>query len=178
MYRWLLVAYPRSLRREFGDEMAALVGDRRMIDGEPLWRLWPSLLNDTAQAAVVSRWENLMSTRRALVLGLLATIAVLAILSNGPVQATPVLLVVAVLALIVTRQRRSVPTRARRSWLKWFVPGIVLVVTGFGYAALQGGDELSELEWFVFFFGSLTGIFATATGLIVLVGDRRRSVSA
>ena len=157
--------------------MSALVGDRRTIDREPLWQLWPSLLHDTAQAAVISRWENLMSTRRAIVLGLLATIAVLALLSSGPIGAAPVLLVLAVLALVVTRQRRPVPT-ARRSWLKWFVPGIVLVVTGFGYAAIQRGDEFSELEWLVFFFGSLTGIFATATGLIVLVGDRRRSVSA
>jgi len=178
VYRWLLIAYPRSLRREFGDEMTALVRDRRTIDREPLWRLWPSLLNDTVQAAISSRWENLMSTRRAIVLGLIATVAVLAILSDGPVQSAPILLLLAALALVVTRQRRPVPRpTVRRSWVRWLVPGVVLVVTGFGYAAIQRGDELSEVEWFVFFFGSLAGIFATATGVIVFFGERKRALS-
>ena len=180
-YRLLLVAYPRSLRREHGDEMVLLVGDRQRLDGEPVWRLWPSLLTDTAKGAVVTRWENLMSTNRAIVLGLLAAIAVLAALSDGPRTAIPVILATAIAARLVVRSRSpqaAVPASAptERGWRRWLTVGGGLFAFAVLQLVLAGSGEMREWQWPIFFFSLMGGIFALATGAILLASSRRGPV--
>lgn len=60
IYRVLLLAHPRSHRREFGDAMAQLMRDRLRDDGGGLRTLtvWASLLVDLARSATVE-WLSL-----------------------------------------------------------------------------------------------------------------------
>jgi hypothetical protein len=177
-FRVLLVAYPRSLRRALGTEMVQLVDDRRTLDHEPLWRLWPSLLLDTARAAVVTRWEDLMSTKRSILLGGLGAVVVLAALSDGPRAAFPLILVLLLAMAIVWRSHQPVVTPdASRSWRRWLVTGGVLLGGALGYVALDGDEELTELEWLFSFGGLMVGVFALLTGVVLLASARARSVA-
>jgi hypothetical protein len=172
----LLVAYPRSTRSDLGEEMAALVGDRRLHGREPLWRLWPSLLHDTARSAVVARWEAMMTTSRAILIGALTTLAVLALLSVGPVGALPIVIPAVGVTYAIWRYRPSITIVApQRSWRRWTAIGAFLLVVAFGYLLAVGDEELSAPQWMFVFFGGLAGMFGSATGLVLFVTQRRRS---
>ncbi len=174
----LLAAYPRSLRRVMGPEMLQLVDDRRTLDHEPLWRLWPSLLQDTARGAVVTRWEDLMSTKRSILLGGLGAVVVLAALSDGPRAAFPLVFVLLLAMAVVWRARQpAAPSETTRSWRRWLATGGVLMGGALGYVALDGDEELTELEWPFFFGGLMVGVFAMLTGLVLLVASRSRAVA-
>jgi hypothetical protein len=134
------------------------------------------LLTDTAKGAVVTRWENLMSTNRAIVLGLLATIAVLAALSDGPRTAVPIILAVAIASRLVVRGRAPhavVATSPTRGWRGWLATGGVLVAVAVGLVISAGDDELLEWQWMVMFGSLLGGIFATITAGILYATARR-----
>jgi hypothetical protein len=175
VYEVLLTAYPRSFRRAMGPEMVRLVGDRRIHGREPLWLLWPSLLRDTARNALIIRVENLMTTHRALVIGALTTLTILAALSSGPVAALPFLAVLGVLGYAMRRRDRPVVSSTpSHAWRRWLPIGVALFVVSFGYFLTVSDDELSGSQWAFVFFGSLIGLFATSTGVALLVGSRRR----
>jgi len=172
-YRVLLRAYPRSLRDAHGEEMVSLVQDRAG-DGEPWWRLWPSLLSDTARGATSTRWEHLMTTHRSMVLGAIGAFAALAALSDGPRAAVPVLIVATAATVFVLRWRPSVRDHhgPSRSWARWVGAGIALLATA--VLAMAAVDrEFTEIEWAIVFFAFVAGLFLTATGIAVLAGSRR-----
>jgi hypothetical protein len=176
VYRVLLVAYPRSFRREMGEEMARVVGDRRVHEREPLWRLWPALLRDTAANATRIRGEDLMERNRPIVIGALTTLAILAMLSSGPITALPFLAALGVLFYVSSRRDQAIVlTAPRRSWRRWLPVGVVLVVVSVAYFLSVSEEELSEPQWAFVFFGTMSGILTTVTGLVLLIGERRRA---
>jgi hypothetical protein len=176
-YRVLLRAYPAPMRHAYGDEMAALVRDRRELDGEPAWRLWPSLLVDTARAAAPARADDVLGRHRDQIVGAIAAIAILAILSDGLVSSLPLVAVLATVALLVGRWRAPEGQAVRRaSWRRWTAIGMVLLAGAAG--AMVGVErELTEPEWVIAFWALLIGLFALGTGLATLVSTPRRTLS-
>lgn len=171
-YRLLLRAYPRALRNAHGEEMVSLVEDRAG-DGEPWWRLWPALLSDTARGATSSHWEHLMTTHRAIVLGIIGAVATLAAISDGPLTALPVLIIAAVAIAFVLRWRPPVrdPDAPTHSWRRWGGGGVALLACAVSAMALID-REFTEIEWAVVFLTFVAGLFLTATGLALLAGSR------
>lgn len=172
-YRMLLLAYPRSMRDAHGEEMVALVQDRAG-DGEPWWRLWPALMSDTARGATSTHWEQLMTTHRSIVLGVIGAIAALAAVSDGPRGALPVLIVAAVATVLVLRWRPPVRDASgpSGSWQRWGAGGVVLLAVAVGAMAVVN-REFTEIEWAMVFFTFVAGLFLTATGIAMLAGSRR-----
>jgi hypothetical protein len=169
--RGLLLMMPRSLRDEYGADMVQLTLDRRTHSAEPVWRLWPALVRDTAVVIVRTRLEQLMIPFRALILGVVLALAVFAVLSGDPLVG----LVIAVAAgLVVLLVRRS-PAKADRpadssktyAWAPWAVVGALLCVGVFAAVVVLGERELSAPAWLSLMGTLLVGITALATGLIL-----------
>jgi hypothetical protein len=171
-YWYLLRAYPPDLVREHGEEMIQLVRDRRTLGEEPWWRLWPSVLADTARCASAMRWERLMSAHRPPLAGMVASIALLAVLSDGLHAAAPVLLgcTLVVFAMFGVHLPAEV-ARPRRSWASWTVTGVTLLVGAISIAVARSADA-RELEWGLLMLGGFGGFFALSTGAVALVEER------
>lgn len=171
-YRFLLRAYPGPVVREHGEEMVQIVRDRRALGGDPWWRLWPWVLADIARSAPAMRWEALMIAHRAPLVGLVASIAVLAVISDGLRAAAPVLAGCLAAAFVMFTAR--IPTgvsRPHRSWARWTVSGVTLLVVATTTAVARTADG-PEFAWALLMLCGLGGFCAISTGAVLLVDER------
>ena len=82
--RALVRLLPRSVREDYGEPMVQLAKDRRRHGGEPIWRLWPSLVVDAVSTTARTHWEEAMPRVPAVFIGLIFAIAAFAVLSAPP----------------------------------------------------------------------------------------------
>jgi hypothetical protein len=171
--RGLLRIMPRHLRDEYGADMVQLTLDRRTHSGEPVWRLWPALVCDTAVVIVRTRLEQLMIPFRALVVGVAFAIATFAVLSGDPVVGLAVggLAAIGGVVLLGRRRRASATSSdgsARTSgWASWAIVGALLSAGSLVAVAIAGERELSAPAWMSVMGTLLVGLTALATGLIL-----------
>lgn len=171
-YRFLLRAYPSDVVREHGEEMVQLVRDRRVLGGDPWWRLWPWVLADTARSAPAMRWEALLTAHRAPLVGLVASIAVLAVISDGLRAAAPVLAGCSAAALgMFTARLPTGVSSPHRSWARWTASGVTLLVVATTTAVSRGTDG-PEFSWALLMLSGLGGFCAISTGAVLLVDER------
>ena len=151
-YRFLLRAYPGPVVREHGEEMVQIVRDRRALGGDPWWRLWPWVLADIARSAPAMRWEALMIAHRAPLVGLVA----------------------GCLAAAFVMFTARIPTgvsRPHRSWARWTVSGVTLLVVATTTAVARTADG-PEFAWALLMLCGLGGFCAISTGAVLLVDER------
>ncbi len=171
--RGLLRMMPRYLREEYGADMVQLTLDRRTHSAEPVWRLWPALVCDTAVVIVRTRSEQLMIPFRALILGVALAIAVFAVLSGDPLIGLAVAGIACVGALVLLGRRRQVtgtgPDQGVRApgWAPWAVVGALLSTGSLAGVAIAGEQELSGPAWMSIMGTLLVGLTALATGLVL-----------
>lgn len=161
---------PRDLRDECGDDIVQLACDRRRYRQEPLWRLWPSLVGDTASSAVRFRLEEAMFPTRAVLGGLGLAFAAFAFLSGGLLIGLLALVVVGVV-LLRTEPARPSGRRAPR-WMPWAATGLVLSVASFAVVGFAE-DEFSALEWTSVLGLLVLGLWALGTSAVIAVDARR-----
>lgn len=171
--RALVRLLPRGARDDFGEAMVQLAKDRRRYDGEPIWRLWPSLVVDAVSTTARTRWEEAMPRVPAVFVGLIFAIAVFAVLSASPVVGFAL---AAVGGLLLLTQRGRIAPRPGRSahGERWALAGVALLGTFFAVIAWQGDDEFSAAAWLALMLTLIAGLTALGTAA-VLAFERRRS---
>ena len=168
--RALVRLLPRSFRDDFGEDVVQLACDRRRFGGEPLWRLWPSLVGDTASSAVRLRREEAMFPTRAVLAGFGLAFAVFAILSGGLLIGLPLLVAGLV---VVQRTQPSMPTGPRAPrWVPWGIVGLVLVVASFAVVATSD-DEFTAVEWAAILGLMMLGLWSLGAALVIALDARR-----
>ena len=170
--RGLLLLLPRSLRDEYGADMVQLTLDRRTHSAEPVWRLWPALVCDTAVVIVRTRLEQLMIPFRALILGVALAIAIFAVAQRRPACRTR--------RGRDRRRRRAAPARTPRPAAATgsAAPRAVRLgalgdrrrapfVGSLAAVVVAGDQELSAPAWMSVMGTLLVGLTALATGLVL-----------
>lgn len=181
--RGLVRLMPRALRDEYGPDMVQLALDRRTHSGESAWRLWPLLVSDTAVVIARTRTEQLMSTMRALAVGVLLAVATFAALSGDPLIALGIAALAILLAGVLhVRGRRNPavttqPVPKPASWVSWVCVGAVLCLGSFVSVAVAGDREFSAPAWLAVMGALLLGLTALATGLVLAVQRSSRPVA-
>jgi len=141
VYRALLVLYPRSFRRDYGEPMAQLFGDRLRDVGAKAWlRAIPDLIRTAPTQRIEAAMSHMSSARRVIAVAFVVVAAVAAGIGSRA-GAVPVL-VLAVVAILVGQRHliASVP-RGERAPLRravvqaWWAP----VATLLGLAMLFFG---------------------------------------
>jgi hypothetical protein len=181
--RGLVRLMPRALRDEYGSDMVQLALDRLTHSGEAAWRLWPSLVGDTAVVIARTRTEQLMSSMRALAVGVLFAVATFAALSGDPLIALGIAVLAILLAGVLYARGRRDPAATPRpaseaaSWVPWVCVGALLCLGSFVTVAVAGDRELSAPAWLAVMGALLLGLTAAATGLVLAVQQSSRPVA-
>lgn len=176
--RLLVRLLPRSLRRDFGDDMVQLAQDRCRHGGEPLWRLWPSLVADASSTAVRLRWEEAMYVfpTRAVLIGVAFSISVLAVLSGDPLVAVPI---IAVAAFGAYRTRPIGPADPDGpSAVAWALGGLALCAVAAFIVGVFSDHDLAPIEWFGFIVSMLLGLVGIGAGAVLAIDRRGRPRAA
>jgi hypothetical protein len=173
---------PRALRDEYGPDMVQLALDRLTHSGEAAWRLWPSLVGDTAVVIARTRTEQLMSSMRALAVGVLFAVATFAALSGDPLIALGIAVLGILLAGVLYARGRRDPATPRpasetMSWVPWVCVGALLCLGSVVTVAVAGDRELSAPAWLAVMGALLLGLTAVATGLVLAVQQSSRPVA-
>lgn len=172
--RLVLVAYPKSFRRAYGDEVARSVDDLRRHDHVRGLRLWARLAGDVARTAPRMRLESLMSRSHAKPIAIagLLVIAVMAAAIGSPVFLLLIAAVAGLLFLLTRSAGRPIATDAglTHHWYRWLVAGAASFAAGFGILVVDG-PELSEIGWTVWMLTFAGGVVLVLFGL-VLGGSR------
>ena len=174
LYRAVLLLYPASFRRDYGDAMIQLLEDQRCHGAVPTWRLAVHTLSDAALTAPQMRWESAMS--RVVLIAVAAAVVLLAALSGSPVVAGAVVVLsgLALLALSRGRLERPVVSATQaQGWLRWLAGGLLSLGVGAGVLVGADGNELSATGWSVWFVSWAAAVVLIAIGLQLAVTRRR-----
>lgn len=170
--RALVRLLPRSAREDYGDAVVQLARDRRRHGGEPIWRLWPSLVVDAASTTARTHWEEAMPRIPATLIGLVFAIAAFALLSSSPAVG---LALAAVGGLALWFQRGRIASRHGGSHhtARWALAGLALVAIAFGVMAWSNDDQLdSAAAWSAVMLTLIAGLTALGTAAVLAVGRR------
>jgi len=171
-YRALLYLYPREFRREFGDDMVALLREQRADEGTA--RVAGRLVLDLVTTVPSSHLEAHMSRASAPTLAVvLVALAVVFAVVGGPFG---LVVAVAALAVATVTWRRSQPIVADASggrWWKFLAGGVGLLVTLIVVTTITG--ELPEGGWFVAMTAMFTSFALIATGIVLGIASRFRT---
>ena len=169
-YRASLVLYPSSFRREYGDEMVALVEDELQFGSAGAFRTGTRLLSDVARTAPRMRLESNMS--RVLLIGIAFGVAAISLLIGSPVLVVA-LAAIALLVYLVVAGRGSdrpivAPASRTKGWYWWLVAAVGFVFAGFVVAAIDG-DEFTSLGWAAFMLSWCVACILGAIGIVLAV---------
>jgi len=168
--RLVLLAYPRSFRRDYGDEITRTVDDLRRHRGVRGWRLGLRITGDILATAPRLRLESAMTRSRVLpalaVVALVTLTAIVAmVLGNAVVFLVP-LAVVCVTIIVATRHDRPLAADEGRShrWAPWAAGGVTAVGVAIGAVA---GEDAPEPLWALWAVSTLAGLTMGAIALVV-----------
>jgi hypothetical protein len=180
--RLVLLAYPRSFRREYGDEITRTIDDLRHHRGVRGWRLGLRVTGDLLAAAPRLRLESSMTKTRALpVLVGVALVALSAaaamVLGAVVVFVVPVVLVGLAIALTVRHDRplATEPASSNR-WAAWAAGGGAAILASLAIAR-AAGEDASEPIWVLWAMTTLAGLTMSTIALVTGTGRfaRRRA---
>lgn len=166
--RILVRLMPRDLRREYGRDMVQLAMDRATHTGEPAWRLWPSLVSDTAVVVARTRSEHTMIPVRPLAVGAVFAVSVFAALSGDVLVALGIAALGIAVAVALLARRDPAPAHAR-AWLTWVILGVVLCAGSLATVAIAGDHEFAAPAWLAVMGTLLIGLTSLATGVALAV---------
>ncbi len=174
VYRTLLLLYPSSFRRAYGDDMVAVFEDMQRDRSVPA--LWWRVLIDGFTSITVQRLESLMSKRSNIVPLTFATAAalVLVVAALRGVENMAAFLITLVLAgaavaaaLVYWQANRAYTEPAEHLHHYWWRP---LLAGGALVGVANVGAALDyEVAWLVLFSSIIAGIMLIAVGVILSV---------
>jgi hypothetical protein len=173
VYRAALLLYPRRFRREYGEDMVALLEEQLRDEGA--LRVVGRTALDLLVTIPASHLEVRMphSTTTPIVISFVGAAAVLAVVAGpfGIVAAVASL----TLALMVWRRGRPVVAVKDSRWWKLLVGGVTLMGSLIVVTTLTG--ELPDGGWFIAMVAMLTSLGLIGAGLVLGIVGRFRSVS-
>lgn len=178
--RLVLMAYPRSFRREFGTEWCRAVRDMRIHGGHGRARIARRVLGDALITAPRMRWENLMGTSKTALLIVAVIAGAAALMIGSPSVFVLLVAVAAIFAILARRHDRPIAaelTAWSERWYYWIALGALLFAVGFGALLTSEDNELSSAAWATWILSWLSGAVVAALGLALgvsrLLGRRR-----
>jgi len=167
--RLVLLAYPRSFRRRYGDELTRTIEDLRRHGGVCGWRLGVRITGDVLSTAPRLRLESAMSRSRILVLAGVLVAALIAGFAGSPIFLLALVVVVALVLVGASRHDRPItadqPPLGR--WSTWGIAGVISIAIGIVVAVSAGGEELSEPVWAVWALTWFAGIVLLVISLVL-----------
>lgn len=178
--RLVLLAYPRSFRHDYGDEITRTLDDLRVHHDVRGWRLGLRIGRDVVATAPRLRLESLMSRNRVLVVVGVLTAVVVAGFAGTPIFLLAAAAVVAWIVVGARRHDRPITGDDPRlgRWSSWAVGGVISIGIGAAVAASAGGDELSEPIWAIWALTWFTGIVLLGVAFVLGVARlaQRRAI--
>lgn len=182
MARLVLMAYPRSFRREFGAEWCRTVEDMRIHGRHSRVRLVARVLSDALVTAPRMRWENMMGTIKTALVVAAVVLAAAALMIGSPSMFVLILALFAIGVLLARRNERPIAsefTAWSARWYYWIAAGAALFAIGFGALLTNEDNELSSAAWATWILSWLSGAVVAAIGLALgatrLISQRRTS---
>jgi hypothetical protein len=171
--------YPRDFREQHGDEMLQLARDRRTHGGERAWRLWPSIIADTALTAPKLQLGRIaMHHKLAALIAVIPVVALLALFPLGLVPLGIVSLVVLAGSGSPTPWQR--PTDLLETSGRWLIGAVLAFLLGLAVAAIDAegtNQELSEFGWALWFGSWMTALVLGVFGVLLSVARVTRSMT-
>jgi hypothetical protein len=160
LHRAALHLYPRSFRREYGDELLRAARDLRTHAGASSTRVVARTAADIVRTAPRQRLEALMSTaRNRTLVAALALTAIALVAFTGPIA----LVLVVGATVVIVRNQRDVDTGR---WLTWLGAGAALLASTITYAVLEGEME-TALTWTAWILTFMAGLVLTTAGVVL-----------
>lgn len=166
--RALVRLWARSARDHYGDAAVQLAKDRRRHGGEPIWRLWPSLVVDAASTTARTHWEEAVPRVPATAFGLVFAIAGFGVLSDSPVAGLAIAGVGGI-ALLAQRGRIAPRHGGAAHPMRWAAAGLALVAIAAGVVAGTTDDQLDEAAWSAVLLTLIAGLTALGTAGVLAV---------
>jgi hypothetical protein len=179
--RLVLMAYPKSFRREFGAEWSRTIEDMRVHGGHSRARIVGRVLSDAAVTASRMRWENLMGTFKTALVIIAAIVGAAALVFGSPAVAMLVVAVVVLLAVLASRHEPPIAaefTAWSARWYYWIAAAAGLFAVGFGPLLTNEDNELSSVAWATWILSWLSGAVVATVGLALgatRLASRRRA---
>jgi hypothetical protein len=171
-YRALLHLYPREFRREFGDDMVALLREQRADEGAV--RVLGRAVLDLLVTVPTTHMEARMSRASTPILVVvLVALGVVFAVAGGPFG---LVAAVAAFAVAAVTWRRSQPIAARAGdgrWWKFLAGRVGLLVALVVVTTITG--ELPDGGWFVAMTAMFTSFVLIATGVVLGIASRFRT---
>ena len=174
--RLVLLAYPRSFRRDFGDEITRTIEDLRRHRGVRGWRLALRITGDVIATAPRLRLESAMSRTRVppalIVFALVAVVAAMSMAFGAVAVFLVPLVVVGAAIILATRHDRPLatdPTESNR-WAAWAAGGVGAMAIAITIAQVAGEDA-SEPVWVLWAVSTLAGL--TMLSIALVTGTNR-----
>lgn len=146
----VLLAYPRTFRRDYGAEWHRTVRDMRIHGREGALRVGLALTVEALTTGIHMRWENLMTSTRTGLSILAAGVAVAALVVGSPAIAMLDVAIVALIGLQFAGQDHPItpsdPSLTRR-WYLWLASAAGTSLIGFAVVAIDGDGELTTASW-------------------------------
>ena len=169
LYRALLHLYPRSFRREYGDDMVALVASQRRHESR--FRVAARTSVDLATTIPMRHLEARMprSSTTVAIIGL-AAIAIVFAVVGGPLALVVPLAAFALAVTLFRRSRPMVPADGR--WWRLLLAGAGMLASIAVITTITG--QLPDGWWFVAMTGLLTSFLLIAAGIVLGIAGRIR----
>lgn len=166
--RLVLLAYPRSFRREFGDDVLQSIADLRRHAGISRLGLFRRIGIDVARTAPRMRVESLMKNHKpAFVAGVLS-VGLFAALVGSPTFYLMIACLAVVLVVVARSGDRPIkgdPTQGAH-WYRWLGAGAASFAVGV-VAAVIDGPEFSEVGWTIWALSWSAAIVLAVYGLVL-----------
>jgi len=167
--RLILATYPRSFRREYGEEVLRTLADRRTHGGRPSGQVTRQFVVDAVRTAPRMRVEVLVNDHRALALTLPLAVAVVAALVGSPLLLLLLLAVVGAAAVLLRRGERPLVTDPGTTgrWYRWLGAGAAAFAVG-AIVLVVDGPELSSPGWATWMGSWSLGLVLVLFSLVLL----------
>jgi hypothetical protein len=179
LLRAALLAYPRSFRRNYGDEWTRTIADMCTHSHFSALRVGGTVVTEAFTTAIHMRWENLMKPTKTLLTVIAATIALAALVVGSEAIAVLVVAIVVLVGLQFAGKDRPItptdPSMTRR-WYLWIAGAAGAFLLGLGVLAIDG-DDLTSAGWATWMLSwataSVLALIGTGLGATRLVSNHR-----
>jgi len=170
-YRAAVRLYPRSVRREFGDDMVALFEDQ--LRDEPAHRVLGRTVVDLLVSVPTRHLEVHMSRSSSTPVAVAFAVVGVALVLVGGVLPVATGLAAITLAGLTWSRSRPVTTGARRRWRALLLAGVALLTGVVGVTTSTG--ELSSTGWLVAMALGASSLVLIAAGVAIGASSRFRT---